>query len=50
MNDPSVAVSPKDTAQTRGDRGHAEGLARETIMRFRIWAAPGRPRLTVSPR
>jgi hypothetical protein len=39
MNDPSVAVSPADTAQTSGDRGRAEDLVQETIMRFGIWAA-----------
>jgi hypothetical protein len=40
VTDPVVgAVSAEDTALTRGDRGHAEDLVRETIMRFGIWAA-----------
>jgi type IV secretory pathway TrbL component len=39
MNDPSVAVSPADTALRSGDRGRAEDLVRETIMRFGIWVA-----------
>jgi hypothetical protein len=38
MNDPSVAVSPADTAQTSADRGRAGDLVRETVMRFGIWA------------
>jgi hypothetical protein len=37
MNDPSVAVSSEDTAQTRADHGRAERLVQETIMRFGIW-------------
>jgi signal transduction histidine kinase len=47
MNDPSVAVSPADTAQARGDRGRAGDLVQETIMRFGIWAARWQP---VGPR
>ena len=37
MNDPSVAVSSEDTAQTRADHGRAERLVQETITRFGIW-------------
>jgi hypothetical protein len=37
MNDPSVAVSFEDTAQTRADHGRAERLVQETITRFSIW-------------
>jgi hypothetical protein len=40
VTDPVVgAVFAEDTALTRSDRGHAEDLVRETIMRFGIWAA-----------
>jgi two-component system sensor histidine kinase KdpD len=39
MNDPSVAVSPEDTALTSGDRGRAGDLVQEAIMRSGIWAA-----------
>jgi two-component system, OmpR family, sensor histidine kinase KdpD len=37
MNDPSIAVSSEDTAQTSADYGHAENLVQETITRFGIW-------------
>jgi signal transduction histidine kinase len=43
MNGPSVAVSPQHTAQTRADRGRAEDLVQETIVRFGIWAARWQP-------
>src|ERR1700759_513965 len=37
MNDPSVAVSSEDTAQTPADHGRAERLVQETITRSGIW-------------
>ena len=38
--DPVVgAVSPEDTAPTSGDRGRAEDLVGEIIVRFGIWTA-----------
>jgi signal transduction histidine kinase len=37
MNDPSVAVSPEDTAQTSAGHGRVENLVQETITRFGIW-------------
>jgi len=47
MNDPSVAVSSEDTAQTRADHGRAERLVQETITRFGIWTPRWQP---ASPR
>lgn len=43
MNDPSVAVSGEDTAQTRGDRGHAGDLVQGIITRFGSRAARWQP-------
>ena len=47
MNDPSVAVSSEDTAQTRADHGRAENLVQETTTRFGIWTPRWQP---ASPR
>jgi K+-sensing histidine kinase KdpD len=41
MNDPFVAMSPADIAQTSGDRGRDEDLAQEASTRFGVWAARG---------